>query len=44
MEVVEIEIQSPHESQMHILFENAPQLIIGHFQLHMTNKVMLEVF
>ena len=27
---VEVEIQSPRERQMHVLFENGPRLIIGH--------------
>jgi len=27
---VEVEIQSPRQRQMHVLFENGPRLIIGH--------------
>jgi len=27
---VEVEIQSPRERQMHVVFENGPRLIIGH--------------
>lgn len=27
---VEVELQSPRERQMHVLFEGGPKLIIGH--------------